>query len=127
VQPDTQSIYETFGFHSLPLPLLLAGAVLFSIVNAAAEEFVYRGFVHQSLAETFPLPAALLLQAAAFGLLHIQGFPSGVTGAGLAFVFGLMMGWIRVQSDGMLAPWAAHVAADLTIVGILLFHLGGAT
>jgi hypothetical protein len=32
-----------------------------------------------------------------------------------------MMALIRRRSGGILAPWAAHVCADIVIVGIVLF------
>ncbi|MCP5113866.1 MAG: CPBP family intramembrane metalloprotease, partial [bacterium] len=50
-----------------------------------------------------------------------HGFPRGGIGVGLATVYGLILGLVWNRSRGMLAPWVAHVLADSTIVGILLF------
>jgi membrane protease YdiL (CAAX protease family) len=122
-KPDTTAIYATFGFTALPLPALLAGAVLFSAANGAAEELIYRGFLMQSLLEVVGYLPALVLQAAAFGLLHMEGFPSGWAGVGLAAVYGVFMGLVRTRAKGMLAPWMAHVLTDLAIFGILLSAL----
>jgi hypothetical protein len=106
-----------------PLPLVvvpLAG-IGFATVNAAAEEAVYRGFIQCALESSIGLGvAALLLQALAFGLAHINGFPRGAAGVVLAFVYGLMLGIVRRRAGGMFAPWAAHVCADLVIFGILV-------
>jgi len=106
-----------------PLPLLvlpLAG-LGFATVNAAAEEAVYRGFIQCALESSIGFgAAALLLQALAFGLWHINGFPRGGAGVVLAFVYGLMLGMIRRRAGGMLAPWAAHVCADVVIFSILV-------
>jgi membrane protease YdiL (CAAX protease family) len=64
--------------------------------------------------------AALLLQAFAFGAIHIRGFPRGWLGVGLACIFGLFMGVIRRRGGGMFAPWIAHVFTDVVIAGIVL-------
>ena len=105
----------------LPLVVLPLAAVGFATVNAAAEEAVYRGFIQCALESSIGLGvAALLLQALAFGLAHINGFPSGGPGVVLACVYGLMLGIVRRRADGMFAPWVAHVCADLVIFGILV-------
>jgi len=70
-------------------------------------------------AEASALP--VFLQAIAFSALHLQGgFPRGVVGVGLAFVYGLLLGALRRRAGGLLAPWVAHVFTDLAIAGIML-------
>jgi membrane protease YdiL (CAAX protease family) len=64
---------------------------------------------------------SLLLQALAFGAIHIRGFPRGWLGVGLACIYGLLMGVIRRRAGGMFAPWIAHVFTDVVIAGIVLF------
>ncbi len=61
-----------------------------------------------------------ILQAIPFGLLHLNGTPSGWLGVGMAFVYGLMLGSIKRRSQGMLAPFMTHVFADLTIFSMLV-------
>ena len=106
---------------ALPLGLLIAGGLIWAMLNAALEEAAYRGvFLHAldtSLGPGFP---ALLLQALAFGAIHIRGFPGGWIGVGLACIFGLFMGVIRRRAGGMFAPWIAHVFTDVVIAGIVL-------
>jgi uncharacterized protein len=102
--------------------LLVLGGLLFSIVNAAVEEGAYRGVIMAALDKSIGSGvASMLLQAAAFGILHINGFPRGWIGVGLASVFGVLMALIRRRSQGMIAPWAAHVCTDIVIVGIVMF------
>jgi membrane protease YdiL (CAAX protease family) len=106
----------------------------FAVLNAAMEEAAFRGIVMQSTDSAFgPGVLSLLLQAGLFGALHVlQGFPRGAWGFGMAFVYGSMLGHIRRKSRGMLAPWLAHVCADLVIFAILAgimlgnAHLSGA-
>ncbi len=121
-KPDVSDIFESY-FPDIGVPQLLVGGLLFSMVNAAVEEFAYRGALMNSLeTATGSARGALLLQALAFGTLHFQhGFPRGGIGVGLATVYGLILGLVWNRSRGMLAPWVAHVLTDATIVGILLF------
>lgn len=93
------------------------------MTNAAVEEIAYRGVLLSALRSTFDSNVvALIGQAVAFGTLHFHvGFPRGAIGVALAVVYGGMMGILRLRSNGMLAPWAAHVVTDITIVAILLF------
>jgi membrane protease YdiL (CAAX protease family) len=106
---------------ALPLGLLFAGGLIWAMLNAALEEAAYRGvFLHAldtALGPGFP---ALLLQALAFGAIHIRGFPGGWLGVGLACIFGLFMGVIRRRAGGIFAPWIAHVFTDVVIAGIVL-------
>lgn len=106
-----------------PLWLAFAG-VCFAGGNALAEEVIFRGLIQQALTAGFGRIGGLCLQAAAFGLLHIHGFPRGWSGVFLAAIYGLMLGAIRLVSRGLLAPWVAHVFADLTIFGILVLLAG---
>jgi hypothetical protein len=120
LQPNVDDIVRAF-VPAAPLGVLIAGGLLFSMVNAAIEEGAYRGVLLHGLDTALGRgPAALVLQAAAFGALHVHGFPRGAFGVGLAAIFGLLMGLIRRRAGGMLAPWLAHVFTDVVIAGIIL-------
>ena len=119
-QPDLDDIVRTF-VPDMPLGLLIAGGLLFSMVNAAVEEGAYRGVLLHGLDTALGRGwAALVLQAVAFGTLHMQGFPRGALGVVLASIYGLLMGIIRRRAEGMFAPWLAHVLTDIVIAGIIL-------
>jgi membrane protease YdiL (CAAX protease family) len=107
---------------ALPFGLLIVGGLIFSMANAAVEEAAYRGvFLHALDSSVGPGFAALLLQALAFGAIHIRGFPRGWLGVALACIYGLLMGVIRRRAGGMFAPWIAHVFTDVVIAGIVVF------
>jgi CAAX protease family protein len=119
LRPDYSALGATL-FPRLPVWMLAIGIVLFAIVNAAFEEFIYRGALLQALDAALGVgPLPLLLQAGAFGILHINGFPRGATGVALATIYGVMMGLVRRRSRGLFAPWVAHVFAD-TVIGFIL-------
>lgn len=93
----------------------------FAVLNAALEEAAVRGIVMDATDSAFgPGAGSLLMQAGLFGAMHyLQGFPRGSWGLMMTFLYGIMLGHIRRRSRGMLAPWLAHVCADLVIFAIL--------
>ena len=101
----------------MPVLIYPLAAIGFACLNAAMEEFVFRGIILEALdsalGETF-WPVGI--QSAAFAALHyLSGFPNGLLGVVMVFVYGIMLGMVRRRARGMLAPWVAHVGADLTI------------
>ena len=121
VKPDLADIVRTY-VPAQPVALLAPGAVLFAMLNAAIEEAAYRGILLSALDATLgPGAVAVLLQAVAFGALHLYGgFPRGMVGVFLAFVYGLMLGALRRKAGGLLAPWLAHVLTDVVIFSIVI-------
>ncbi len=104
--------------------LLLVGFG-FAVVNSFVEESIYRGIIWEALGKVFRnLYAVILLQAAVFGIAHIQGFPRGALGVAMAFVYGIMLGWLRNRSKGLLAPIIVHLIADIVIYIILVGMTG---
>lgn len=103
-----------------PVALVFAG-LLFSAGNAICEEFVWRGMIYEALERaSFPVTAVILLQALSFGFSHINGFPRGVSGIVLASIYGCLIGAVRHNSKGLLAPTIAHAFADAVIYSILV-------
>lgn len=103
-------------------PVLLALAGLgFALLNAAVEEAIFRGVFMQALEESLgPGWSALFAQAVAFGVSHFAGIPKGWSGVGMATLCGGMLGVIRRCSGGLLAPFLAHVVADVAIFLLLV-------
>lgn len=105
--------------------LALLGIPLFAISNAATEEMVFRGVLQTALLQWSPLPwLAIAVQAAAFAAIHYEmGFPNGPVGYGMVFVYGLVLGYFRMRTGGLLAPITAHIVADLVIGMFMLARL----
>ena len=117
-QPDLSDLVARFGGH--PLALYAVGALGFAMLNALAEEALFRGIAWAALEDGLGSSGvAFALQALAFGLAHINGFPRGLSGVVLAGIYGLMMGELRRRTGGLLLPWAAHVFADSVIAALL--------
>jgi hypothetical protein len=123
LRPDVRDLVHMIP--PMPKWALPFAGLGFSAANAVAEEAVYRGVALDALDAAFGAGVpSVLLQAVAFGCLHLHGFPRGVIGVVLAATFGLMLGAIWRRARGMLAPWLAHVFADVAIVAILVVHAG---
>lgn len=106
---------------SMPLWLFPLAGFGFALGNAAMEEFVFRGVIMQATDSALGAGrSSILVQAWLFGAMHfLHGFPNGWWGLSMTFVYGVMLGAIRRQAQGMLAPWIAHACADLVIFTIL--------
>jgi uncharacterized protein len=105
--------------------LLLLG-ILFSTANAAAEETVWRGLLQTLMTNAYSRPwLGIGIQAVSFGAVHYRGgIPNGAVGCGMATAYGLVLGYLRYRSQGLLAPWIAHVVAD-SIIFVMLVKLAG--
>lgn len=90
--------------------------------NAICEEVVSRGFFYYEFVQSAKMTrdVANVAQAAAFGIWHYNGIPSGLTGVGLTFVYGLIMGLLREYGNGLLLPILAHSIADYFIFFVLV-------
>lgn len=96
--------------------------LLFPVFNAIFEEFISRALLYDGFLRVFKSTTAVILsQALVFALWHYQGFPGGVVGVMMVFVWSVFLGAIRFRSGGMIAPLIAHFLADLSIAVILLF------
>ncbi|MFC4587459.1 CPBP family intramembrane glutamic endopeptidase [Sphaerisporangium corydalis] len=91
----------------------LSGAVVIVLLvpfQAAAEEYVFRGWLLQAFGAFFTTPwPGILLGAAAFTSLHAY------TDWGIidVFSFGALMGWLAVRTGGLEAPIALHTVNNL--------------
>lgn len=100
--------------------VVLVGVLIAPVV----EEFLFRGVILQRLAVKWGTTAGVLISSAIFGLLH-----SDILGA---FVFGIFMSLLYINTRTLLVPIACHmlnngIAFGFTIIGILLGESEAAT
>ncbi len=99
--------------------LILAG-ICFSVINALAEEVIFRGILWDVIADEWNEWTSLVLTSVLFGVVHFDGYPPGLIGAVLAGLYGVALGGLRWWVGGLGLPTACHVFADATIFGILM-------
>ena len=95
------------------LMLIPIGALL----NAIVEEVVFRGIIQTELSKVFNISVAIFLQAFLFAGFHYAGgFPNGLIGFAMTFVYACGLGLMRYKVKGVLAPIITHTFADMTIL-----------
>jgi membrane protease YdiL (CAAX protease family) len=103
-----------------PPVLLLAGAVVgAAVLNALAEEALWRGAIagkDRELGLTTGWTVAA--QAVGFGVAHWHGIPGGPAGVLAAGAFGALMAVVRLRI-GFRAALLAHVLTDIAIFSIV--------
>jgi uncharacterized protein len=93
---------------------------VFVLVNPVVEEIAYRLVAFDAARAAMSAPAAVVVQAVAFGTLHVVGFPAGAVGVALSFVYGLALGVIRLVTGGLRLAVIAHIAANATIAALVV-------
>ena len=106
-----------------PWYTILSGGVAFAGVNAMIEEFLSRGMLCNGLEKIFTSRVLIIvIQSTFFGCLHYSGFPGGVTGIVMVFVWSFALGVIRYRTLGLGGVMISHFFSDLTIY-VLLYSL----
>ncbi|MEW2511342.1 CPBP family intramembrane glutamic endopeptidase [Streptomyces sp. NPDC046870] len=99
--------------------------VLLVPVQAAAEEYVFRGWLTQTAGAFLRSPwAALLPQAVLFAAAHGWGTPWGFADL---VVFGMAAGWLTWRTGGLEASIALHTVNNLVAFGISAAVVDGLT
>jgi len=114
-RPDTSQLGKALAL----LPL----GVGFALVNAAQEEIRFRAVPLALLEPTVGAEAAIWITAAAFGLGHWYGNPSGPTGVLLTFAGGLMLAKAFLETRGFLWAWALHAFLDVVIFCFIVMQV----
>jgi uncharacterized protein len=105
-------------------PAVVAVVIMvFVLVNPLAEEIAYRLVAFDAARAAMSAPAAVVVQAVAFGTLHVVGFPAGVVGMALSFVYGMALGALRLLTGGLRLALIAHIATNSTIAALVLVLL----
>ena len=120
--PDLSDLTQS-PLLKVPKLWLVIGSLLFSVINPALEELIWRGVLQTQLRAQWGLTVTLLLQALSFGLQHLHGFPRGVIGVVLATLWAIPLGLLRHHTSGLAAPYLAHVVADATIALLVMFYV----
>jgi len=123
IYSDNAVEYYVYLFHPKIFYIeLVIFALLFATINALTQEVIFRGVYQDALSLSFRNEwVAILLQALVFGLIHIEGIPSGLSGVIMAFSYGTVLGVLRRLSGGLLLPVAIHFVTDLFIFYLVFY------
>ncbi|GLY99469.1 hypothetical protein Acsp02_67220 [Actinoplanes sp. NBRC 103695] len=113
------------GFGDAPVAfaaIATSMAVLLLVVplQAAAEEYLTRGWLLQAVGTWFRRPwVPIGVQAVVFAALHGWGTPWGFADL---VVFGLVAGWLTVRTGGLEAAIALHVMNNVIGAGLAAYY-----
>lgn len=108
-----EGLYGWVGWETFAPALVIT--VLLVPLQAAAEEYIFRGWLIQAFGAYLRTPwPGIVLGAAGFTALHAY------TGWGIldVFAFGLVMGWLTVRTGGLEAAIAIHVVNNVLALAI---------
>jgi len=97
-----------------------AAVFAIGVAPGFAEETFFRGFLQTRLTASWGSWPAIVVTAAAFGLLHLDP----VQGS-LAFVAGLFLGWVVERLGGIRPSILAHVTNNAIFVALAAFGSTG--
>ena len=103
---------------------LVLFAALCAVMNAFAEEFLYRSALLPQVLPLFGKGASMILVASWFGIGHYFGVPSGSAGVILVTIGGWIFAKSMIETQGM--GWALflHFVSDFTVYLIILLAGG---
>ena len=105
--------YQWVGWPTFAASLAVLAALV--PLQAAAEEYVFRGWLLQAVGAYTSRPwVAITPQAVLFAAAHGWGTPWGFAGL---LVMGLLYGWLTVRTGGLEAAVALHVVNNLVAFG----------
>jgi len=102
VQP-TYSLVSKARYGSAAVAYLCIGCIL-----PAAEEIIFRYYLFGALRRRFSGNVAVVVTALLFSIAHFQKLYVAPL-----FVFGLMLGWVRLRSDSLRLPICLHAVNNV--------------
>ncbi|MBW8685265.1 CPBP family intramembrane glutamic endopeptidase [Chitinophaga rhizophila] len=100
--------------------------ILFSLTNSFSEEMIYRVGIVSPLTNLLSPMTIYIISGIVFGLPHIAGMPSGIIGATMAGVLGLVLAKSLYETQGIFWAWIIHFIQDVIIIGSLYLLSGTA-
>ncbi|MEZ4409858.1 MAG: type II CAAX endopeptidase family protein [Polyangiales bacterium] len=108
-----------------PLARELARAPMRAVIAWASlgaplsEEMLYRGAIYASFSRRGP-QAAALAQAAIFTAMHAMQLQGALLGLAPIAAVGLVNGWLRWRTNGLVAPWLVHTLYNGALVASVI-------
>jgi membrane protease YdiL (CAAX protease family) len=107
-----------------PLDVLIVMAIGYAAFSALMEETIFRSVIIAFSRSQLSAPVAVVAQGMLFGAMHYRaGFPSNFGGAALAFIWGLLAGWIVMKAESIYPAYVMHFVIVLALfVGLIFLH-----
>lgn len=93
--------------------------LLFSLTNSFGEEIIFRMGIVSPLKGLLQPMIIFVISAIVFGIPHLVGMPSGLIGATMAGLLGLVLAKSLYETNGFFWAWVIHFLQDVIIIGTL--------
>jgi membrane protease YdiL (CAAX protease family) len=105
-----------------PVDVLIVVGIGYALFSTLMEETIFRSVMVAFSRSHLTLPVAVVAQGVVFGAMHYRvGFPSNAGGAVLAFIWGLLAGWLVVKAESIYPAFVMHFVVVLTLFVGLIF------
>lgn len=108
---------DTFRAALLSLMLLIPAALW--------EELLARGYVFALVRERWGARVAILATSLLFGAMHLENAGATAQSIALVTLAGIFLGTILVSQRSLYAAWAAHVAWNFVMAGVIHTSVSG--
>lgn len=97
----------------------------FLLPAALWEELAVRGYLLALLRERFGARRAIVATSVLFGLMHLQNAGATLQSIAVVTLAGIFLGTIVVALGSLYAAWAAHVAWNFVMAGLMHTSVSG--
>jgi len=105
-----------------PVDVLIVVGIGYALFSTLMEETIFRSVMLAFSRSHLTLPVAVVAQGVVFGAMHYRvGFPSNAGGAVLAFIWGLLAGWLVLKAESIYPAFVMHFVVVLTLFVGLIF------
>jgi membrane protease YdiL (CAAX protease family) len=127
VRPPLAYLEQFQGLHEMLKPHGVSGWIFsvaaIAVAPAVCEEILFRGLLTPALRRVAGSAVAIVFSAALFAAIHIDGMPDGTSvyyRVPFAFVLGMLLAKIRLDTWSLWPPIIAHATLNATTFVVVL-------
>lgn len=128
VKPPLEYLQQFQGLHETLRPHRALGWVFsiaaIAVAPAVCEEILFRGLLTPVFHRAMGPSLAILLSAALFGVIHVDSLRDGTSvyyRVPFAFVLGMLLAKLRIDTGSLLPPMIAHATLNATTFLVVIF------
>ena len=128
VKPPLEYLQQFQGLHETLRPHRALGWVFsiaaIAVAPAVCEEILFRGLLTPVFQRAMGPTLAIVLSAALFGVIHVDGLRDGTSvyyRVPFAFVLGMLLARLRIDTGSLLPPMIAHATLNATTFLVVIF------
>ena len=128
VKPPLEYLQQFQGLHETLRPHRALGWIFsiaaIAVAPAVCEEILFRGLLTPVLRRALGPALAIVISAALFAVIHVDGLRDGTSvyyRVPFAFVLGMLLARLRLETDSLWPPMIAHATLNATTFLVVVF------